>query len=187
VLDLAGNYDQLGKLLTEKIGPDFNEYGLNLTKILVENISLPPEVEAAIDKRTSMGVVGDLGKYAQFQAAEAIPAAAANPGGTMGAAMGIGMGAAMGHQMANVFQPQQAAAAPAAPPPLPGGKSFFVAVNGQQQGPFDLGALSQRQQQGQITRETLVWAQGMANWMPAGQVSELAALFANAPPPLPPQ
>lgn len=187
VLDLAGNYDQLGKLLTDKIGPDFNEYGLNLTKILVENISLPPEVEAAIDKRTSMGVVGDLGKYAQFQAAEAIPAAAANPGGTMGAAMGIGMGAAMGHQMANVFQPQQPAAAPAAPPPLPGGKSFFVAVNGQQQGPFDMGALGQRQQQGQLTRETLVWAQGMANWTPAGQVPDLAALFAHAPPPLPPQ
>lgn len=185
VLDLAGNYDQLGKLLTDKIGPDFNEYGLNLTKILVENISLPPEVEAAIDKRTSMGVVGDLGKYAQFQAAESIPAAAANPGGTMGAAMGIGMGAAMGHQMAGVFQPQQAAPA-AAPPPVPGGKSFFVAVNGQQQGPFDLGALTQRQQQGQLTRETLVWAQGMANWTPAGQVSDLAALFANAPPPLPP-
>lgn len=187
VLDLAGNYDQLGKLLTERIGPDFNEYGLNLTKILVENISLPPEVEAAIDKRTSMGVVGDLGKYAQFQAAESIPAAAANPGGTMGAAMGIGMGAAMGHQMAGVFQSQQPAGAPAAPPPLPGGKSFFVAVNGQQQGPFDMGALSQRQQQGQLTRETLVWAQGMANWTPAGQVPDLAALFANAPPPLPPQ
>jgi hypothetical protein len=133
-----------------------------------------------------MGVVGDLGKYAQFQAAESIPAAAANPGGTMGAAVGLGMGAAIGQQMAGVFQqqPQQPAAAP---PPLPGGKSFFVAVNGQQQGPFDLGALSQRQQQGQLTRETLVWAQGMASWTPAGQVPDLAALFANAPPPLPPR
>ncbi|HEY7609463.1 MAG TPA: SPFH domain-containing protein [Alphaproteobacteria bacterium] len=184
VLDLAGNYDQLGKLLTEKIGPDFDEYGLNLTKILVENISLPPEVEVAIDKRTSMGVVGDLGRYTQFQTAASIPAAAANPGGTMGAAMGLGMGAAMGQQMAGAMQQQ---AAQGAPPPLPGGKSFFVAVNGQQQGPFDIGALSQRQQQGQLTRETLVWAQGMANWTPAGQVSDLAQLFANAPPPLPPR
>ena len=100
-------------------------------------------------------------------------------------AMGIGMGAAMGHQMAGVFQPQGQPGA--SPPPLPGGKSFFVAVNGQQQGPFDMGALSQRQQQGQLTRETLVWAQGMANWTPAGQVPDLAALFANAPPPLPPR
>jgi membrane protease subunit (stomatin/prohibitin family) len=184
VLDLAGNYDQLGKLLTEKIGPDFNEYGLNLTKILVENISLPPEVEAAIDKRTSMGVVGDLAKYTQFQTAESIPAAAANPGGTMGAAVGLGMGAAIGQQMAGALnQPS----APNAPPPLPGAKSFFVAVNGQQQGPFDMGGLSQRQQQGQLTRETLVWTQGMANWTPAGQVPDLAALFANAPPPLPPR
>lgn len=189
VLDLAGNYDQLGKLLTEKIAPDFaTEYGLTLTKILVENISLPPEVEAAMDKRTSMGVVGDLGKYAQFQAADSIPAAAANPGGTMGAAMGIGMGAAMGHQMAGVFGQQPGAApAAAAPPPLPPGKAFFVAVNGQQQGPFDMGALMQRAQQGQLTRDTLVWAQGMANWVAAGQVSDLAQLFAAAPPPLPPR
>ncbi|MCW5771534.1 MAG: SPFH domain-containing protein [Rhodospirillaceae bacterium] len=188
VLDLAGNYDQLGKLLTDKIGPDFGEYGLSLTKILVENISLPPEVEAALDKRTSMGVIGDLNRYAQFQAAEAMPAAAANPGGTMGAAMGIGMGAAMGQQMAGMFnQPGAApAAAPAAPPPLPQSKSFFMAVNGQQQGPFDMNALLQRAQQGQLTRDTLVWSQGMANWAAAGQVAELAQLFAAAPPPLPP-
>lgn len=184
VLDLAGSYDQLGKLLTERIGPEFNEYGLSLTKILVENISLPPEVEAAIDKRTSMGVVGDLGRYAQFQAADSIPAAAANPGGTMGAAMGIGMGAAMGQQMAGVLNQQPP---PAAPPPLPGGNSFFVAVNGQQQGPFDMAALTRRLQQGLLTRETLVWAQGMANWTPAGQVADFAPLFANAPPPLPPR
>ncbi len=182
VLDLAANYDQLGKLLTERIGPEFDEYGLTITKILVENISLPPEVEAAIDKRTSMGVVGDLGRYAQFQAADAIPAAAANPGGTMGAAVGLGMGAAIGQQMAGVLNPPQPGAAP---PPVPGGKSFFVAVNGQQQGPFDMGALTQRQQQGQLTRETLVWAQGMASWTPAGQVPDLAQLFAGAPPPLP--
>jgi membrane protease subunit (stomatin/prohibitin family) len=156
---------------------------LSLTKILVENISLPPEVESAIDKRTSMGVVGDLARYTQFQTAESIPAAAASPGGTMGAAMGIGMGAAMGQQVAGAIQqPPQAA-----PPPLPGGKSFFVAVNGQQQGPFDMSALAQRQQQGQLTRETLVWAQGMANWTPAGQVADLAQLFASAPPPLPPR
>lgn len=186
VLDLAGNYDQLGKLLTEKIGPEFNEYGLNVTKILVENISLPPEVEGALDKRTSMGIVGDLNRYAQFQAADAIPAAAANPGGAMGAALGIGMGAAVGHQIAGAFQ-QPGASPGAAPPPLPGAKNFFVAVNGQQQGPFDLGALTQRAQQGQLTRETLVWSQGMANWAPAGQVSDLAQLFASVPPPMPPR
>jgi membrane protease subunit (stomatin/prohibitin family) len=194
VLDLAGNYDQLGKLLTDRIGPDFAQYGLELTKILVENISLPPEVEAAMDKRTSMGVVGDLGRYAQFQAAEAMPAAAANPGGMMGAGMGIGLGAAVGQQMAGVFQHQGAAPgaapapAPAAPPPpLPQSKSFYVAVNGQQQGPFDMSTLLQHAQAGQLARETLVWTQGMANWTAAGQVSELAQLFAAMPPPLPPR
>jgi membrane protease subunit (stomatin/prohibitin family) len=185
VLDLAGNYDQLGEFITGKIAPDFQKYGIELTRLLVENISLPPEVEAALDKRTSMGVIGDLNRYAQFQAAESLPAAAANPGGTMGAGIGVGMGLAMGQQMGTMFNQPSGAAPGAAPPPIPAAKSFFVAVNGQQQGPFDVAALAQRATQGQLTRETLVWTQGMASWTPAGQVGDLAAVFASVPPPPP--
>ena len=60
VLDLAANYDQLGQFVLGRIAPEFANYGLELTTILVENVSLPPEVEQALDRRTSMGVVGDL-------------------------------------------------------------------------------------------------------------------------------
>ena len=70
VLDLAANYDDLGAFLTNKVKPQFTVYGLELTLLLVENISLPPEVEKALDKRTSMGVIGNLKDYAQFQAAD---------------------------------------------------------------------------------------------------------------------
>ena len=78
-LDLAARYDEMGDLLREKLQPDFNEYGITLSKFLIENISLPPAVEEALDKRTQMGVLGDMNKYTQFQAANALESAAENP------------------------------------------------------------------------------------------------------------
>ncbi len=192
VLDLAANYDQLSGFLTERIGPEFDQYGLELTKLLVENISLPPAVEEALDKRSSMGVLGDLSKYTQFQTAEAITKAAENPnGGTAAAGVGLGAGMAMAQQMANSMNQQQAQpapqqAAPTAPPPLPGAKTYFIATDGQQQGPHPVDQLKQQAQAGTLTRDTLVWCEGMANWAKAGEVDELSGIFSSVPPPLPP-
>ena len=90
-LDLASNYDELGKFTRTKLNEEFKTFGLELTKFVIENISLPQEVEAAMDKRTSMGVIGDVGRYAQFQAADAMRDAAQNPSG--GASTGAGLGA----------------------------------------------------------------------------------------------
>ena len=64
ILDLAANYDELSKFISAKINPEFGEYGLEVTKFLVENISLPPEVETAMDKRSSMGIIGNLSQCA---------------------------------------------------------------------------------------------------------------------------
>lgn len=120
-LDLAQNYLEMSQQLQGKLAQDFQEYGLTLTKFLIENISLPPEVEQMLDKRTSMGIVGDMNRYTQFQAAQAIEAAANNPGGggDMSSGMGIGAGLAMGQQLAQTLQgaQQQPAAAPAAAAP----------------------------------------------------------------------
>ena len=77
-LDLASNYDELAKFTRTKLNEEFKTFGLELTKFVIENISLPAEVEAAMDKRTSMGVIGDVGRYAQFQAADAMRDAAQN-------------------------------------------------------------------------------------------------------------
>lgn len=103
-LDLASNYDELGRFTRGKLADDFKGYGLDLTKFVIENISLPAEVEAAMDKRTSMGVIGDVGRYAQFQAADAMRDAAQNTGGG-GAATGAGLGAgfAIGNAMAGAM------------------------------------------------------------------------------------
>jgi membrane protease subunit (stomatin/prohibitin family) len=120
VLDLAASYAQLGRYLTERIGPDVAAFGLDLLQLLVENVSLPPEVEQALDRRTSMGMVGDLERYGRFQAAEALRAAASNPG-LAGAAVGmaLGTGLVQGPVMREV------------PPPLPSaGPRYHVAGGG---------------------------------------------------------
>jgi len=185
VLDLAANYDEVSALITNKIQPEFNELGLELTKFLIENISLPPEVETALDKRSSMGIVGNLGAYAQFQAANAMEQAANNPnGGLAGAGLGAGLGMAMGGQMGNVFQPNTVQGNDG-PPPLPADVQFFAVVNGQQAGPYNTSQLSQLVAAGTISPQTHVWKKGMAAWVVASTVPELAALFNNVPPPLP--
>jgi hypothetical protein len=80
---------------------------------------------------------------------------------------------------------QQAAAPAAAPPPVPAAVTFYVAVGGQQSGPFDLATLQQQVASGALTKETLVWKAGMAAWTKAGDVADLASLFASMPPPVP--
>jgi len=187
VLDMAANYGELGEFLTKRISTEFESYGLELTKLLVENISLPPAVEEVLDKRTSMGVVGNLAAYTQFNVANSIPDAAKNPGGLAAAGAGLGMGMAMAAPIGQALTAQQAApAAGAAPPPIPGAATYFVAIGGQQTGPFDMQTLGSQAASGRLTAQTLVWTQGMAQWTPAGQVPALVSLFANMPPPLPP-
>ena len=194
VLDMASNYNEFSEKIGKVIVDEYKEYGLNMTKFLVSNISLPEAVEKALDKRSSMGVLGDLNRYTQFQAANAMEAAATAPGGGAAASgMGMGMGFAMAGQMMNAMNPQQnmyqqqqyQQQPNVAPPPMPGQSTFFVALNGQQAGPYDVATLSNMAANGQITRETLVWKQGMPSWSPAGSVQELSSLFGAVPPPMP--
>lgn len=177
VLEMAANYSELGEFLTRRIATEFLSYGLELTKLLVENISLPPAVEEALDKRTSMGVVGNLSAYTQFNIADSIPVAADNPGGLAAAGAGIGLGMAM----AGPIGQGQARSLPGA------AAAYFVAVEGRQTGPFDITTLSNQAASGRLTRQSLVWTQGMPQWMRAGDVPELAEVFASIPPPLPPE
>jgi len=102
-LDLAAQYKEIGETIRAKINEDFSSWGLEVTKFYVENISLPPEVEEAMDKRASMGALGNVQTYAQFQAADAMRDAAQNEGGGAGLGAGLGAGFAVGNQMANAF------------------------------------------------------------------------------------
>lgn len=191
VLDLASQYDEVSKLITDKIKPEFNDMGLDVTKFLIENVSLPPDVEAALDKRSSMGIIGNLGAYTQYQAANAIDEAARNnnAGGLMGAAMGAGMGYGMMNQMGNAMQNTQQNFNPNTgmhtPPPMPGNDvKYYVAVNGAQAGPFTMQQLREMKGNNQLTKESLVWKQGMSAWGAAQEQGELSPLFNDGPPPL---
>lgn len=180
VLELAGNYQRMASVALAQIKPDLAAMGLELTTFYIENISLPEEVEKALDERTKMGVIGNMGQFTQFQAAQAIRDAAQNPGGLAGAAVGLGAGVAIGNQMGGAL-----GATMVTPPPLPMAAAFFMAVNNQQVGPFDADALSAKVRAGELTRTTLVWKHGMTSWVAADTVPELQVVLAAVPPPLP--
>jgi len=106
VLDMAMNYDELGGEAVTNLQPRFTSLGLKLVSLYIENVSLPEEVEKVLDKKTQMGVVGDMKTYTQYQTAEAIRDAAQNEGGgTAGAGVGLGAGIAMGKAMADAMKP----------------------------------------------------------------------------------
>ena len=187
VLDMAANMPDLGKLIVAKIAPDLAAYGIELPEFYIENISLPEAVEAAMDKRTSIGVVGDLGAYTQFSAAEAMTAAASQPdGGAMGAGIGAGLGMGMaGQMMQGPWGPVQSAPQVVAPPPPPIEKVWHIAEGGETSGPYSRATMGRMTQSGDLGRDTLVWTAGQDGWKTAGEISELAQLFTVMPPPPP--
>ena len=185
ILDMAGNYDQLGEFVTTRIAPEFGEYGLELIRVLIENISLPAAVEEALDKRTSMGMLGNLDEYLKFQSAESL----GKSGGGSNSAMDMGMGLAMAQKMADSLNtPAQAKAVPPAsnPPPLPNQQAWHVSIDGQSSGPYDSTAIKELITKNKMTVTSLVWSEGMENWQAAGEIDSLNKLFSKpTPPPLP--
>jgi membrane protease subunit (stomatin/prohibitin family) len=203
-LDLAANYHEIGTQAQTFMQGDVEGLGLQLVKFIIENISLPPNLEKALDTKSSMGIIGNMGQFQQYQAGNAMMAAAQNTssGNMAGAGMGLGAGMAMGNMFAGAMQPQQGYGQPqygapggypppappgmAPPPPPPSAPPFHAMVNGQQMGPLNPQQVQQAIQAGQIKSDTVVWAQGMAGWLPAAQVPQLAGLFGATPPPPPP-
>ena len=154
---------------------------------MIENVSLPPEVEEALDTRTRMGVLGDLDRFTRYQAATAVTEAAANPGGLAGAGVGVGVGAGLGAQLAQALDPRGRAERRhrRAPPPLPGSTQWYLGVDGQQVGPLAPAEVKARVTAGTATNDTLVWRAGMPGWVRLGEVPELEAAPGATPPPLP--
>ncbi len=116
-LDIAGNQGLMSQSIAEQLAPVFDRYGVKLDNFTVENVSLPEELQKALDTRISMGMAGDLAKFTQYQTATSIPLAAQNEGGIAGIGAGLAAGAALGQTMAaglGVAPGQPAAGAPAA-------------------------------------------------------------------------
>jgi membrane protease subunit (stomatin/prohibitin family) len=185
VLDLAANYMDLGDQLRDRMNPAFQEaYGITLTDFTIENISLPEDVEKALDTRTKMGVLGNLDAYAKFKAADAMEVAAANPGlagAGVGMGVGFGLGNVMGGQMAGAaqtpgqFDPQQGlqGAAPPAPPPVPGAEKWhYNGPDGQAE--LTLAEVVQRIQ-GARGADHQLWKAGWPGWRAWSEVPEVAS------------
>ncbi len=119
-LDMAANQMELAQKIAEHLKPSFAELGLALDSFVVENLSLPEELQKMLDTRVGMNMIGDMGRYTQYQVANSLPIAAANEGGIAGIGAGLGAGFTMANQMAGAMQGafnQQQPPPPQAPPP----------------------------------------------------------------------
>ncbi|HIP46787.1 MAG TPA: SPFH domain-containing protein [Campylobacterales bacterium] len=177
VLDLASNYEQLGAYISEKLQDEFGKYGIELTKFLIENISVPPTVEEALDKRSSMGIITDLHKYLEFQTAESMTTENANSTAAMGASMGVGF--AMAEKLSKNF------GEPKGYIPEPFEKMYYYAEDKKPIGPLNIDEIESLISGKKINAETLLWSSGMESWKKARRLEEIESLFnLLTPPPL---
>ena len=188
VLDLASSYADLSEELRRTVVQHIDdEYGLEIPQLYIVNISVPAEVEQALDTRASMSAIGDMAAFQSYQLGQAMPIAAANPAGGLAAAgVGLGMGAAMAGRWEAPTPGAAQAGQPASlvPPPPPPPVQWHIAENGQTSGPFSVAQLAQAVATSRVRPDTLVWTAGMAGWTAAGATPQIAALF--QPPPAPP-
>lgn len=165
VLDMAANYDTFGEYISSAIGPYFKGYGLNLLKIIVENISMSDDVEKAIDGRTSRAVTGDLDENIKYKTGEAL-----GNGGSMSDMVGMGAGLAMGQQMigqqGGTSTPKQST--PNAPTPPP--DSYYVSIEGKTDGPHGHAALQEMVLNGTVTKQSYMWQASTSSWIRAEEM-----------------
>lgn len=212
ILDINTLIDDISEYSLQALSGALAEYGLKIRAFDVAEINYDqndPNVALIMQKKAEKraAILDAEGRaaarkiegttYREERQLDVMETAAGNEGGAgqmmgagMGMGMGMGVGAMFGQQMGNMagVMGQNPYGQPAAvPPPMPQAVTFHVFINGAQAGPYDMNILAQMAQMGQLTRETLVWRAGMAQWAKAGECPELAQLFAAPPtPPMPP-
>ncbi|HKY33005.1 MAG TPA: SPFH domain-containing protein [Candidatus Polarisedimenticolia bacterium] len=185
VLDVATRFDELSEMGRGAIDREFRTLGLELARFFVESVSLPDEVQAAVDHRSRLGVLGGhLDAFTRLQAAEAMTLAASAEGGAAGAGVGIGAGMAMGRVMGEAMAP--AGGRPGEPPPPPAAPRAAAArwslnLSGANQGPYTDETVRGMVLRGELDPAALAWKPGAAGWAPLSSYPEFADF--NAPPP----
>jgi membrane protease subunit (stomatin/prohibitin family) len=183
VENYASNVSEVSEFVHSVIGPEFKEYGIEVTKFLIENVSMPEELKKEIFELSRLNSI-DLNKLAKMKAAKAMEKAAENQSGTAGAGMGMGMGFAMAGQMGNAFSSEQKSPA-SGPPAVPKELSFYLVISGKQAGPFNLAKIEEMAKNKEIDKNTLAWKEGMSDWLPSCEIDELKKAFTSVPPPIP--
>jgi len=181
ILDLARNYDDFGEFIKEKLKDDFDKYGLELVDINVENISLPQEVEEAIDKRSARGAVGNLDEHLKYQSAESLTKGS----GSTSEVASIATGIAMANQIEKSFNSQNSNQEQkgSTPPPI-NNKKYYIVVDDKPNGPHSIDYIKELVAKGELEGDDLIWRDGLKEWVDA--IDELPELFkTTTPPPLP--
>ncbi|MBP5996940.1 MAG: SPFH domain-containing protein [Azonexus sp.] len=146
-IDMAANQDEFGKAMFAKMAPTFADFGLTLDSLVVQNVSLPEELQKVLDQKIGMNMIGDMGRFTQYQVANAIPEAAKNEGGMAGMGVGlgagVGFGQVMGQAMASAMQPAAGAAPAPAAAVAPVSADDVVATLEKLHGLVEKGILSQ--------------------------------------------
>ena len=191
ILQINSHLSEMSDYMQAELSGYFETYGLELESFNIMSVNVPQEdpsfkkLREAIDKAAQLRIVGrDV--YQMDRSFDVLDKAAANEGtagGMMNMGMGLGLGVNMGNQMGAMAA--QNISTQVAPPPLPQTASYYVALGGQQQGPYDTNTICQYIQGGQLTRDTLAWKQGMPAWSPLGTLPEFANMFGACPPPIP--
>ena len=202
IVQIAVHLESLSDFCRERIAAEFAKYGLEIVSFYFESINVPENDPSYIklkqikEKAAELNIIGrDIYQYDKSM--DVLKTAAGNEGAgsaVMQTGIGMGMGMMVGNQVgqqASQMVTQLSPHGTAAPPPAPAMPSvqFYVALNGQQLGPFLVTMLQQMIPAGTFNAASLVWRQGMAGWQAASTVPELAILFAPAtptPPPMPP-
>lgn len=193
VLNINSHLVELSQYVEQSLADEFLKYGLTFDNFHIMSVNVPEDdpsfkkLKEAKELQAQLNINGrDV--YQMERSFNVMDKAAANEGGGnfVGLGMGLGAGTNLGNQLGSMMGAQSAIQQPVAPPPIPQPVQFFVAINGQQQGPFDMRSITSYIFSGHITRDTLVWKQGMPSWAQASTVPELSLLFGACPPPLPP-
>lgn len=191
ILNLNSYLTEISEYTKQALQPDFNKYGIGLENFYIMSINLPEDDPSFIrlkEAKEQMAKLKIMGRdFYQTDRSFGVMERAASNEGALGSVIGVGMGMnagiGMGGQMAGLVG--QNMNTHAGPPPIPQAALYYVAVNGQQQGPFDYNTICGYIAQGQITKDTLVWKNGMSGWAAISSQPEFASMF-QTPPPLPP-
>jgi membrane protease subunit (stomatin/prohibitin family) len=196
IMEFCSNKKEISGKIFLFLEPVLDNYGIKLIDFAISNLEVPMDDPSRIKleeirvKKSEFRQLGD--DWQRQQQVEIMKTMAANEGGGLASAgaglgMGVGMAGMFGGMTQQMMQPQQPQQQMhSAPPPPPPAMAFHVLLNGTQQGPFDMASLGQMAQNGQLTRETMVWKAGMPQWAKAAECPELTALFGAVPPPPPP-
>lgn len=179
IATVAAELSELSAKISEAIAPDFAHYGLEVGKIYIESVSLPDAVQAALDEKSSMSILGeDMSKYTEYKAAQSLDK------GQGGGAVGAGVGMAVGMEMAKKISqqnqsqdhsPSNTDSSVEGMPPLPEQGEYYVMHFTDRLGPMNLDEVYQRITRGEFGVDSLIWRKGMKEWVPIDELNEFDA------------